>query len=105
MCLLLQAGLDLGFPAPVLVLEVQQGIAPRIFRYAGAFSTPVTPSRSVVTGGRNSGRFALAVLYPLALRVRNAYAAVSIRTWVDDLAQRTMGARAKLAAGSLARSR
>ena len=62
--LVIEAGLALHFPAPVLALELQLCFCLLIFKYNGAVSEGVEPTKSLIAGGRDSGRFALAVLPP-----------------------------------------
>ena len=94
---LVRAALKRGFPALVLLLEALQFSAVRFFRKGEAVSLGVLAQRSVVAGSRRGHLFARCILYEILHQAHFAFRRSPVDSFIDDLAQRTEGARRTVA--------
>ena len=89
--LVLREGLKLQYPPLDLVLALSMHCAPRILVLQGTVSACILPLRSILAGCSHSMRFARLVMHDPVQHIVRSDAKVSTSTFVDDVAQVSMG--------------
>ena len=101
--LVLSNALDIGFPPVVLALETQIHMAVRFLREELGWSESIQPEWSLVAGTPRAVDFARCAFYQVCWAAVQGGPGVTLRSWVDDVGQRTEGS-AKWCIESLARA-
>ena len=95
--LIIQRGLEMGYPIIDLILAMSMHMAPRFMVLSGCISAPILPNVSILAGCMHSVYFArLEMSEPLGAIVRRV-SSVKSYSLVDDVAQTAIGHIAKVA--------
>ena len=89
--MVLQQGLELGYPPLDLTLAMAMHTAPRMMTYAGATSSVILPNTSILAGCSHSNNFARLVMTQPMLGIERRVQGVRNFIFVDDVAQSAIG--------------
>eukprot|EP00959_Pyramimonas_sp_CCMP1952_P328710 6881988-Pyramimonas_sp.AAC.1 len=89
--LLLESGLEHGFPPSILALEIILHMGARFLRDNGYYSGAIIPEKSLIAGLGGAVEFSRCALCNILDRVAQGTPAVVTRSWVGDVSQRVEG--------------
>eukprot|EP00959_Pyramimonas_sp_CCMP1952_P319629 6688080-Pyramimonas_sp.AAC.1 len=89
--LLLESGLEHGFPPSILALEMMLHMGARFLRDNGHYSDATIPEKNMIAGLGGAVDFSRCALYNILDRAAQGTPAVATRSWVDDVSQRVEG--------------
>eukprot|EP00959_Pyramimonas_sp_CCMP1952_P243708 5094289-Pyramimonas_sp.AAC.1 len=89
--LLLQAGLNIGLPAIILLLEVGHYSSPRLLKKGHVISDALVVSRSIVAGSGHGVALAKVMLQQLLGEVNRACPPTGLWSYIDDIVGRAEG--------------